>query len=328
VTMLAPWTDLMAATFLLIVLWVIFSGLTAALYGRTRQYFDWIEPTLRQGLLIGVALLPLVAAIFATFLVLDPLAPLFPPHCHELTGCGAHSPLQQGTGNDGWIFVLAASTILGGLALRFTRAAAANWRCHSLLKRLTERRDDRGFFVVESASPFALSAGMWKGDIFISSGLIAALDGENIQVIADHEAAHIARRDNLVHYLVQLLFCPISAWPALRLLRDLRDAAEQVADGIAARTSGPYLVAETLVKVHRLGSSARIPHFAYFNPTSLERRVQELVAPSPPRPAVGVIAAYLTIMFAAANIVVGIDAGHYLLEDALGWVSQVSLLSI
>jgi len=320
-----PWTEWLTSTLLLMVLWIAFSGLTAVLYGRIRQYVDWIEPAVRRRLLICLALLPMAAAACATVLVLDPLAPLLPEHCHEATGCGAHSPLHSGAAHDGWIVVLAAALILGGLALRFARAAAANWRCHALLKGLTAKRDGRGFCVVESAAPFALSAGMWKGEIFISSGLIAALEETHVQVIADHEAAHLAHRDNLIHYLVQVLFCPVSAWPARLLLRDLRDAAEQVADLAAAQASGPYVVAETLVRVHRLGLTVKTPSFAYFNPTSLERRVQELVTPSCPRPEAGVIAAYLTIMFAIANVIIGINAGHYLVEDALGWVSHVHI---
>jgi Zn-dependent protease with chaperone function len=316
------WVDLATVAFLMLSLWIGLSVATAVIYERVRRYFDGISAASRRWQLFAVAALPMISATFATVFIFEPAISLPSDHCHQTIGCATHSPIQHGGSEDAWIFAVVAAVLLAVLVFRAMYAAIISRRYHMLLRAVTERHDQRGFWVVENDRPWALSAGLLKGEVFISAGLISTLDTAQTRVIVDHEAAHVRQRDNLTHFLIALLFCPMSAYPARSLLTDVRETAEQLADSVAAANSSADLVADTLVRVHRLGLNFAAPRFAYFNPTSLDRRVAALFPTENPR-GLSLCMAALLVATGAASIIAGVDVGHHLLEaviDGIAWV--------
>src|SRR5262249_11429194 len=140
--------------------------------------------------------------------------------------------------------------------------------------------------------------------------------------VLQHEAAHLARRDNLVKLaLVIAVHTSLAASFGRRLLRWRNEQAELLCDEIAAaRGSEPLDIAEALVKLrrraHMLGLrpalAAATSPFVADNDQSVERRVRRLLAlsdePLPARslaaPHHGVAAAVVTI-FVASLVALG-----------------------
>src|SRR3989304_5301491 len=51
--------------------------------------------------------------------------------------------------------------------------------------------------VVSDPEPYALTAGFWRPAIFLSTGMTALLEGDELEAVLRHELAHVRRRDPL-----------------------------------------------------------------------------------------------------------------------------------
>jgi len=310
---------LLTASLLAFVLWTGLSVLIALLHLPLRCALRSIAPSPRRALLALISLLPLLIATAITALVLVPVAALTSAHCHETLGCIKHSPAQLVVHSEDPLLTLACLLAAGILLFRIASGLLRHHRVEARLRAMFPSLDADGFWRIDSGQPLALSAGLWRGRIFLSSGLVDALDADQVRIVTDHESAHLRHRDNLVQFAASLLFCPLSTLPAKRVLDDLRHCAELIADREAAQRSSPERVAGTLVRVHRLGLQARMPELAHFHPSSLELRIHELLEARHSNAATR-YTAMAAFGFAVLTVLAGINTGHHLLEAALEWV--------
>ena len=140
--------------------------------------------------------------------------------------------------------------------------------------------------LVMSHYPFSFVWGFRHSKLVLSSGLLHTLTPEQLCGVLKHEAAHHARRDNLMKLALSVTSYASLAFPLSRLVLRWRDEqVEMVCDEVAAvHTSAPLEIAEALIKLRRtfttvghisVGSatSSFVPHQA----RGFERRVQRLI---------------------------------------------------
>ena len=150
--------------------------------------------------------------------------------------------------------------------------------------------------VVEAAEPFAVTYGLMRPRILVSSGLAGALSVRGIAAVLAHERHHVRHRDPLRLLAVRLAaaygcWLPAATW----LARNRALRRELSADVAAARWTSRADLAAALL---RLASLPACPALAAARPAddekrSLEARVTQLEGSRPARrrPALGRTAA-------------------------------------
>jgi Zn-dependent protease with chaperone function len=179
---------------------------------------------------------------------------------------------------------------------------------------------DRGLDVglVQSDRPFSFVWGFHRSKLVMSTGLLAALTPTELAGVLEHEAAHHARRDNLVKLLLSVCAHATLAVPLARLvLRWRNEQVELLCDEAASGTTAPLDIAEALVKLRRraqtpatlpvLGTSSFLPE----DDRILEHRVRRLltladhpVALRPGRVPKGLVPVALTSLFVLSLAIV------------------------
>jgi Zn-dependent protease with chaperone function len=211
--------------------------------------------------------------------------------------------------------VLAYMTLLFiGSAVIFT--AWSSWRTHARVGRLIGQLQTEaeipspqqvalveecarryGFHVglVMSSYPFSFLWGFHQSHLILSTGLLRELAAAELKGVLEHEAAHHARRDNLVKLILSL--CAYSSLAVLLSRLSLRWRAlevEMICDEVAvSRTRGPLEIADALVKLGRQRSARCVPAqasigsgFVSEDLSDFERRVHRLLefVDAPPAP--------------------------------------------
>ncbi len=86
--------------------------------------------------------------------------------------------------------------------------------------------------------PFSFAWGYLRSKLIVSAGLLNALTKEELIAILEHEAAHHARRDNLLKWMLTICRYATPAFPlTARLFRWLNEQIEMVCDEVAVRRS-------------------------------------------------------------------------------------------
>src|SRR5215213_2407873 len=108
--------------------------------------------------------------------------------------------------------------------------------------------------LVMSQYPFSFVWGYLRSKLVISTGLLNALSHEELSALLEHEAAHHARRDNLLKWVLTICRYASPAFLLTGLLyRWWAEQVEMICDEIAARrTSAPVEVAGALTRLKRL----------------------------------------------------------------------------
>lgn len=145
--------------------------------------------------------------------------------------------------------------------------------------------------VLETGGALAVTGGVMRPTIVVSTWLLERLDQRELEAVMAHELAHIARRDHLVRWLGELLrdatvYLP-GGWYALRVLRrDQELASDAAAVGITRR---PLAMASSLVKIWRTSGARDGAPLLSSLPSHggsadlFEERLSRLLAPEPPR---------------------------------------------
>ena len=245
---------------------VLAALLVAALYPVTQGRMRGLPPAARAGLLLALACAPAMAGLALLILTLSPslthLLGLGADHCHvhdhHAHFCLVHTPLLTGTDLERSILSAAGIAILllgAGIFFRLRRVRRV---VRALRTVQVQEAVHRPYRVVDSGIAFALTAGLVRPAIYLSSGLLNALSPTELAVVVRHEQAHGRRRDALRSFIADLLsrlhLPPIRR----RLLADLYLASEQACDEQAALPAGDRLcVAATILKVVRLAAGTR-----------------------------------------------------------------------
>ncbi|MDJ0867776.1 MAG: M56 family metallopeptidase [Myxococcota bacterium] len=212
------------------------------------------------------------------------------------------------------------AALLGVAAWRLGRRVARTRRALAGLRAGSSRELERHVRCVESERPFAFTAGLGRGEIFVSTALAEALSARQLEVVVEHERAHARRRDG-----ARLALARAASWahrPALRreILARLELAVEQACDAEAAHRCGDRLgVAETVLAVERLLAAAPPPGVRAslaFGGSSVAARVRALLEEPQAEPAARRAWWLAAVLLPAACLLA--DPLHHATEHALG----------
>lgn len=171
--------------------------------------------------------------------------------------------------------------------------------------------------VLESDTPSAFAAGLLHPKCYVTTGLIERVLESELDIIIDHERAHIRNRDAQKKWLFALL-ASLFPKPAARCLtRQFSLASELLADAQVVKSYNIFDIAQTLVNAARIqrmfaGNSHRAIT-SYFIDEDVDVRVKALVAPQVYRSfpwAYGLVFLSLTTFGAT----IGVDGLHHLIE--------------
>ena len=186
------------------------------------------------------------------------------------------------------VTLISVSVVRGALRVRHafaqlagtdTAPAAADVR---RLKAWAHRRD-LAVGVLLTDYPVSFVWGLRRAKLVVSSGLLRTLSRPALRAVVEHEAAHHARRDNLLRLILSVasygtLLAPFTR----RILRWWSEEVELTCDAVAAATTrDPLTLASALVQVRRGMSVAPRALGVGFVPDEacvLERRVEHLLA--------------------------------------------------
>ncbi len=186
------------------------------------------------------------------------------------------------------------------------------------LKQLAVYRPEERYYRIQTDEILALSMGFFRPAVFVSAGLEARLSAKELALVLEHERTHARRRDllrNLVMKFVGIFFIPVVL---KRILADISLGSEQICDQQATRkVNSSLLVAETIIKVQKLVSSARRPAAlaSYFSENHIVSRVAALIDEQPVKTQkLFSITGYFLILSAVVFFIVEQDAIHNLVE--------------
>jgi Zn-dependent protease with chaperone function len=217
----------------------------------------------------AILLLPVAAVVQVAFWRFEPA------HGGERVG-----PLLSFLAGAGVLLVVGSSVRWLG-ALRATRRLRRHWRAAG--RRVEVPGWPGHAYRVEADFPVVAVVGMWRPELFVASRVAAACTPGEIAVVAAHERAHVAARDNLLRAAFAVTPLPESL--AAPLERAWAAAAEEAAD-LAARAGGSGVtLASALLKVAGLAMPPMPPQAvlasALIGAGGLEPRVRRLLAPAP-----------------------------------------------
>ncbi len=142
----------------------------------------------------------------------------------------------------------ALSLVLGVLSFAVIGLALTSaWRQLRASRRfvraldIVERRsvDDIMVAVADEQQPVAFCAGLISPRIYVSTGALAALDGDELQAVVTHERHHARQRDLLRIFVARVLADALFFLPAARRLGErYASLAELAADRAAVRAAG------------------------------------------------------------------------------------------
>lgn len=235
-------------------------------------------------------------------------------HTTLLTGSILEQLILAGTG-----IVVLSQALRTGRRLRQGRRAA-----NMLLALGRPSSGVAPYRIVESQRPFAITAGLMRPQVLVSSRLLDELGPCELATVVSHEQAHRQRRDS-VRLLAAEVLSTLHLPSTRRLILDqLRMAVEQACDEVAAMRSGDRLqVAETILKMTRMVGTSRpfaCTRGPSFTGSDAIARVEGLLRPALPiRPGLGA-GAYL---FAGSLLALGLitnDWWHHRAESLLGFI--------
>lgn len=229
-------------------------------------------------------------------------------HHHHL--CLLHPPHAAGHAA-AWVLPLALLLPVALLVLTWSLRVLRERRLARALV-ATSRPSNLGRDVrlLDRAEPLALTVGLRRPSILLSTGLVREASRETLRVVLEHERAHVARRDTLWSTLDDLVASLLPRRVRCALLDELSLAREQACDAVAAERCGdPMAVALALTEVARLGLLPAGVGVSVAS-SSLEARVTHLLAPEQETPG------WLLLPFGAilASVVAGAGPAHTAIE--------------
>lgn len=296
-------------------------------YPWMRRSLDPVPAQLRVRLIFALVAAPVAFGVGLSLLAVLPglAAPLIPAldHCphhadHHFHLCLVHGPTSIALGRAALVLALIALPVIiasGSAVAKLLRGR----RLLSALRR-SARPTAADYHEISSEAPFAVTAGLWRPQIYVTSGLLHLLDNTSKSAVLAHEAAHVRRRDPLMKLLAELLSAFHLPKTRQALLADLSLACEQACDGEAAVSVGDRTaVADALVKLGRLvsdGSPTGTAAVARFGEGSITARVHALL--EAPKPLPWLPSARLTVAVGLVLAAILSAPLHHATETVLG----------
>ncbi len=274
---------------------IVWAGVALLTTAVVSISWRWIEPGVARlhpsesaTLGLGIATAPFVVPTLVVVLCLAPgalgLLGLPVDHCLSHPDhphlCLVHGTIALTPLLAVWLAVIGIATSICGA--RAARELVAAWRRLSFLDLAERSTRTPEIGLVESPHPFAITAGLVRPKVWLSTSLVAALTEEQLAVVEAHERAHSRRRDPLSRLLAGWLSTPILPSARQSILDRLYLASEQACDEAAGEAVGDrVLVAETLLAAARLvgpdPAASGLPVEATFGRGFVSARVERLL---------------------------------------------------
>jgi Peptidase family M48 len=216
-------------------------------YCLSKRANGW-PAAVRTKVLFMLRLLPAAAALVSVVIFFIPSYVLYEPN-----------PADEVVGPR---LAVIASVSAAGIAIavwkgfasaRATRQLVADWIRHAEPIAIAGR--GKRAFCLRHPFPLMAIVGVFRPRLFVSQCVLESLDPKELLAALEHEAGHLAARDNLKRILMRTCrdLLPILPW-GRSLDRGWGRAAEAMADEYAARRGAPVALdlASALVKVARM----------------------------------------------------------------------------
>lgn len=171
--------------------------------------------------------------------------------------------------------------------------------------------------IIESSTPIAFTSGFFRPVCYVAKGMTDNLSEKELNIVVEHELAHVRNRDPLTKLLIAFL----SAYYPKRLAQHLNEMyallTEHIADQSTVLIHSAEDVAATLVKVARMNialpKKASNTSLSFFGGNDISQRVEQLLKPTRKSMSVIVPIAFLTVMLCFT--IVAVDVTHHLVES-------------
>jgi beta-lactamase regulating signal transducer with metallopeptidase domain len=323
--------------------WLLFGVLLVTVHKFMQPWLNDFEAEQRSGLLFGLILLPVVAALLVAILGFAPGIGglVVARHCHAGAGCSPHIPILHTGAAHAMTLVLGLCLATGaGICALFGRLRRSVMFGRTLdaiaeypVQRLVGETDGISairspqFKVINSGGRFAYCAGLLQPRLLVSRELLSVLSAAQLNAVLAHEQAHANRYDNLRRLLTTISLWPLPRTWSRAIGADLALTTEIVCDREAAARVGS---ADTVIDA--ISIMTRNPDRAVRSAESastralrgdslsVHARIQALRGRAETRLSNSRLA--LLIGFAYAVVVLpSIYAAHHLAESLLNWLT-------
>lgn len=157
--------------------------------------------------------------------------------------------------------------------------------------------------VIVASCPFALTYGLRRTRVLVTTGLLASLTEQELAAVLAHERAHVRNRDPLKNVITRMLPARHFYLPGMgRLRHRFTVGRELAADRAAIAHRGPAALAGALLKVAAGPAWAKsVPTAAMASDELLAMRITQLeTGAEPPQPRPGPMARAATVVSVAA----------------------------
>ncbi len=277
------WIQLLTAVIFAGVL--IGTGISTALTYLCLKTLQKMIPHVRFKLVTALISLPFFSGVLALIVVSAPSLldahGIIGDHCgehnhHAFHICFLHgSPPPLSALVFGGTLVMLIPLVVNWASEIRTAMRAARWA--KQLSKWSHFDEKSMIWIAETDQALALTVGLFRPQIFISSHVQRVTTEAQLGVVIAHEKAHVRRHDSLAKILIRGMSILLAKGPRTILLEELDVASEQACDEYAAEVLGDrLLVAETLLKMRKI--LAPIPAATMgFGATALERRVRGML---------------------------------------------------
>jgi beta-lactamase regulating signal transducer with metallopeptidase domain len=172
-------------------------------------------------------------------------------------------------------------------------------------------------YVIEHSIPEAFTAGLCNPKVYITSGLLK-LDEKTVQIVVQHELAHLKARDPLFKTLFSLFGMPFPKRTRLNLQQAYASLTEQVADASATKYFDGLDVAQALVNVARFQRQQQTDynnvHISHFSNDQITERIQTLLTPIERTPKILLIITIAIFVVTSLLTLSTVDSIHHFIE--------------
>ncbi|MEF2245736.1 M56 family metallopeptidase [Paenibacillus sp. IITD108] len=157
------------------------------------------------------------------------------------------------------------------------------------------------FIVVNDEKFIAMTIGLLKPQIIVSSGVIGMFSKKEFEAILLHEQYHVQNRDPLNLFLLTLLLEGMGYIPSMKtMVRSFKTWKELLADQFAMRQMGTeYHLGNVLLKVSSVGRMQHAAAAVYFAENAINYRIMQVLEPKQTLhiPILNFKPLFLTLMF-------------------------------
>ena len=304
---------------------LVLSWVFAGTYAFFSRSFSRVKATHAAWYTLVYGLMaPVTASLTLMILFLPTLAsPLVADHCHGVM-CVPHTLQMSIETFNGMLTVMLMVILLLCVAIVMIAQSLSGGRRLQALSDLSEGGAG-GYRVVDNPAAIAWCAGLFRPQVYVSSGLVNTLSEQQMQLVLAHELAHALRRDNLRKWF---LHWATIAWPRSfkqRIRQDFADYTEQVSDLAAVHICQEKKELPALIKLldNCCSSKARqrVPEYQarlQQRIEMLERELERRAKKHTHKKKSSLIPGYIVASMCFASVVMAVHFGHPLLE----WLSR------